>query len=195
MKLPDILRMMMAAAVLFVLPFAAHAATPVSKDEANAFYAQCMAKPDERLSPDTQNEFCACASAHMMQTMSAEDMKLAAESTPAGRVMAKKMMITVYGPCIGGPITEVAGGRCESDPRVVLADKMVRRDVVCACMADKITTWLDVSGPDTLAKVMEATPFVNDTLDTVMESGVYKKEEYEIMMDCLHDRDSIRRKK
>ena len=195
MKLPDILRMMIAAAVLFVLPFAAHAATLVGKDEANAFYTQCMAKPDERLSPDTQNEFCACASAHMMQTMSAEDMKISAENTPAGRVMMKKMMITVYGPCLGGPITEVANGQCESDPRVVLADQMVRRDVVCACMTEKVGTWLEDSGPDILAKALETTPLITEPLGPVMESGAYKKEEYEIMIDCLHDPAALRRKK
>lgn len=195
MKMIAVLRMITAVAALAVLPVWAHASTPVSKEDANAFYTQCMAKPDERMSPDTQNEFCACSSAHMMQTMSAEDLKIMAENTAAGRVMHNKMIVTVYGPCLAGPITEVAGGKCESDPRVMLADQTIRRDVVCGCMTEKISTWMDLSGPDVLMKVIQRTPFITEPIGAVMESDVYKKEEYEIMIDCLHSPQSSRSKK
>ena len=164
---------------------AVHAATPVSKEDANAFYAQCMSTPDDRLSQDTKNEFCACKSVHMMQTMSAEDVKTMRESNSAGRVMLNKALIAVHGPCLSGPIAEMHYNKCADDPRVTLAGQNIDRGAVCACMSAKVGEWLEQAGPDVMTQTIAQDPFVTDPLEPVMQSIPYKKEEYEIMLDCF----------
>lgn len=161
------------------------AAAPLGKEEANAFYGQCMKTPDDRISPDTKNEFCACKSAHMMQTMSREDYKTLQQEGSAGRVMLNKVLIAVHGPCLSTPLAEVQYNRCLDDPRVNLATQQIDRGLVCACMSQKIGEWLAQSGPDVMAQTISGNPFVTEPLEPVMESTVYKEEQYEIMLDCF----------
>jgi len=181
-----IVRLIIVAVLLAVMPWhGANAATMISKDEANAYYGQCMKSPDARMSQDTKNEFCACTAAHLMQTMSTADAKIMQQKDSAGRIMQKKMMIAVQGPCLSTPVADLHFSQCESDPRVVLANQRVDRGIVCSCMAGKISEWLEQSGPDIMTQVIEENPFVTEPMQGVMESAVYKKEEYEIMLDCL----------
>ena len=183
-----IVRLIIIAALFAVMPWLdANAATMISKDEANAYYGQCMKSPDARMSADTKNEFCACTAAHMMQTMSTSDVKIMQQNDSAGRVMKNKMMITVQGPCLSAPVSDLHFSQCESDPRVVLANQNIDRGIVCGCMATKVGEWLEQSGSDVMTQVIEENPFVTDPIQGVMESAVYKKEEYEIMLDCLEN--------
>lgn len=183
----------MALAALALCAGAAHAATPISKDEANAYYAKCVATPDERMSAQTKTDFCACTSAYMMQTMSAEDIKLMSEKTPAGRIMLSKMMVVVHGPCISAPISDLVTNQCPADPRVMLADETQDPVAICSCMAAKTDEWLEQNGPDVITRVLEENPYIVDSIGTVMQSEVYKREEYEILMDCLQAPTSIKR--
>lgn len=160
-------------------------AAPLGKDEANAFYGQCMKTPDGRISPDTQNEFCACKSAHMMQTMSQEDYKTLQHENSSGRVMLNKVLIAVHGPCLSAPLAEIQYNRCLDDPRVNLATQQIDRGQVCACMSLKIGEWLAPSGPDVMAQTISENPFVREPLEPMMEGTAYKEEEYEIMLDCF----------
>lgn len=167
------------------LSTAARAATPVSKEEANAYYAECMGTPDPRLSSGAKTEFCACKSAHVMQTMSSGDLKTMREQNSAGRVMLNKVLIAVHGPCLSGAVAELHYSKCANDPRVALAGQSIDRGAVCACMSSRIGEWLEQAGPDVMAQTIAQDPFVTDPLEPLMQSIPYKKEEYEIMLDCF----------
>lgn len=181
-----IVRLIIVAALLTALPWqAGHAATPISKEEANAYYGQCIKTPDARMSPNTKNEFCACTSAHMMQTMSAEDVKVMQQKDSAARVMTNKMMVAVQGPCISAPLEELHYAQCQNDPRIALAAQQVSPDQVCGCISARMGEWLEQAGPDVVMQTIAENPFVTDPLKPVMESTVYKQEAYEVMLDCL----------
>ena len=186
MKMSFVRLLLIAVALLAAAaPVGAYAATAISKDEANAHYAQCIKAPDARIAPDTKMEYCACTAAHMMQTMSAEDMKVVRQNDAAARVMLNKMLVAVHGPCLSAPIADMEYSKCLDDPRIALADGQLNRNAMCGCMADKVGQWLQQSGADVMAQTLTENPFVTEPLQPVIDSAPYKEEEYEIMLDCF----------
>lgn len=179
-------------AALLIMTDGAHAATMLSKEEANAYYAKCMETPDRRLSDQTKMEFCACTSAQMMQTMSAEDIQVMNQDSAAGRIMLNKMMIAVYGPCLSGPITELTAGQCEADPRIALASQTQDPNAICACVDSSTREWLDTEGPDIMNVVIAENAFITEPLAPVIESGAYRRHSYEIMMSCMQSRETFK---
>jgi hypothetical protein len=166
------------------LPSAAKA-TEISKEAANAYFGQCMGARDERMTPETQEELCACTSAHMMGKLSAEEIQIMGENTSRGRAVLNKMLIEVYGPCMAGPVTDLVTGQCATDPRIALADQTVDRTVLCGCMTERTNEWFSTAGPQIMAQALLEQPYTGDPITPVAESKVFKDETYEIMLACM----------
>ncbi|MBU0858394.1 MAG: hypothetical protein KJ667_00500 [Alphaproteobacteria bacterium] len=168
------------------LPSAAKA-TEISKETANAYFGQCMNARDERMTETTQEELCACTSAHIMGKMSAEDIQIMGENTSRGRAALNRMLIDVYGPCMAGPVTDMVNSQCDTDPRIALADQTIDRAVLCGCMAERTNEWFTTAGPEIMSKALMEQPYKGDPITPVAESKVFKDETYEIMLACVSE--------
>lgn len=165
---------------------AAFAQTKLTKDFANNFYNRCTESQDPRMSKDTQVEFCACTSASLLQKMNAEDVDMVGEDTAQGHRMYNKMMVTVYAPCMDSAVGDMAFAGCVRDPRTAMADQTLDRKQLCRCMRDRTREWFNITGSESMMRILEGkTDNAGDPLSIVMNSELYKKETYEIMMGCI----------
>jgi hypothetical protein len=172
--------------LLFCLTMAAPArATPIDKQVANSFFAKCTASRDTRMAQDTQEAFCACTAAQMMNLMTAEDIQLTGENTSQGLRALNRMLVDVYAPCMSDSVSDMAYTLCQQDPRAAIADETVGRQPLCTCMAQRTNEWFSMAGKEIMARILATAPYRSDPLSSVMESAIYKKETYEIMLGCV----------
>lgn len=161
-------------------------ATPVSKEMANNYYKNCLAKRDARMSDQTQRAFCACTSAEFMKNMSVEDIKEMYGDTSRSRTMLNRMLMTVYVPCMDGPVADMVDMQCRNDKKAALLQLQGRRSDLCNCMGQRTGEWFKSSGRDIMAKVLADNPNTYDPLTPVLESKTFQNQAFQFLMQCTH---------
>lgn len=172
--------------MLALLPQAAHA-TKISDQESANYYKACNANRSTTMAAETQDEMCACTAAQMQRAMSVEDVSIMRENTTRGRAMLNKMLLQVYGPCMGSPMADLISAECDKNPQIALADQTMDRREICGCMAERVSQWFQEEGVAIMTEVLKETPNITDPTGPVYESKVYKEAEHEIMMSCIVD--------
>lgn len=167
-------------ALTLLLPLAAHAQTPVSKETANQYFANCVkgAAPSQQMSKEGQEMMCACTAARMTQFFAMEDMKamMSADQTIA-RPAYNKMMVEVYAPCMAEPTRERYLARC--------AKTNGTNRQVCECAAGKIGNYMKNRGSELFSAILAQNGDIMDPWAALESSDVYNKYLETATRECL----------
>ena len=174
------------AAILTLVPICAFA-TPVSKEQANTYYASCVenaAKTEQRFSKPSQELFCACTAAKLTESFSIEDMQTMTDTTnPNARKALNKMIVNVYAPCMEAPTQEYHVTQCLSNPQVgrLGGDPAA----LCQCAAAGIAQHLKDHGGAMFEEILSRNPNIEDPMQALYDDPKFRSFAQAKLLKCL----------
>jgi hypothetical protein len=165
----------------FTLP--ANAQTKVSPDIANKYFTSCKSQSDPRFSAASQEMFCACTAAKMVESYSVEDMQNAQRQDEVGRAAANKLIVNVYGPCIQYPAREYHYNTCVQNPKTKILGKNVEQ--LCGCTAEKVAGHLQQNASSLFQQILAKNPTIADPMQALYDDQSFQKTVQGHLMSCL----------
>ncbi len=114
-------------------------AAPVSRDQANKYFASCTASA--KAPGEAMRDLCACTAARVATMLTAEELAVMPEKTPEGQAAMKKMLVNVYAPCTEVVAAEMFDYECVSNKQLYDLDNDFDTPAVCSCAAQKTAAW------------------------------------------------------
>ena len=171
------------AFVLFAFAASSYADTPVSKDMADKYLANCLKRTDPRLTPASQQSMCSCTAEQLQKSMTVEDMQMMARNDESGRLALNKMLLDVYAPCMSDPVKDLLVGECAKNPQVSAS----QATSVCSCVAKLTGDWYATVGRDLMAQALKDNPNVTDPISPIMDSAEFKSVEMKYVQSCMQE--------
>lgn len=165
----------------FALP--ASAQTKVSPEIANKYFENCKSQSDPRFSAASQEMFCACTAAKMVENYSQEDMQASGRQDEAGRMATNKLIINVYGPCIQYPAREYHYNTCVQNPKTKILGGNVKD--ICACTAEKVAGHLQQNASRLFSQILATNPNVLDPMQALYDDENFQQKVQSQLMSCL----------
>lgn len=173
-------------AFMALIPFTAFA-TPVSKQQANTYFASCIdnaARTEQRFSKDSQQMFCACTAARLTQFFSIEDMQTMTDTTnPNARIALNKMIVDVYAPCMEYPTKEYHLSQCLANPQVGRLGGNPQQ--LCQCAADGVAQHLKAHGSEMFQEVLTRNPNIEDPMQALYDDPKFRTFAQTKLLGCL----------
>lgn len=168
---------------MLLLASPAMAGTPIGKEQAQAFYQNCLQQPSQnQISAETQELVCACTAAHMMDHMEVEDIQKMARQAPDARTIFNKMVVNVYAPCIEYPAREYHYNECVNNPKTkTLAS---RPEALCGCMADEVASYLSQNAQPVFRDLLARNPDMQDPLGALVSDPEFTRFAQSKLMAC-----------
>lgn len=160
----------------------AHAATPISIEQANAYFEACKAQQDPRFSPKTQEIFCACTASKYMETLTVEDVVAMGEQNQNGRNATNKMIVQVYAPCMQYPTRDYHYQSCISDGKARILGNPQK---VCACAADNVANHLEANGQKLFSDILRTNPNIVDPMQALYDDAQFQSYAKSKLMGCI----------
>lgn len=132
-------------------------ATPVNRDQANEYFAQCM-KNASKESPESVRNLCACSSARVMTGITAEELAVSSQKTPEGQAAMKKMLVEVFAPCSEVIAAEMFDFECVNNKKLYELNKGFDIPSVCSCASKATAEWYQGKGKETMVEAMQRDP-------------------------------------
>lgn len=174
------------ALLSFVVIFGAgmaQAQTPVSKEIANNYFVNCKSQSDPRFSAASQEMFCACTAANMVQSYTLEDMQNASRPDEIGRAATNKLIINVYAPCIQFPAREYHFNTCIQNPQTKLLGKDPQN--LCACTAERVAGHIQQNAKAMFSQILAVNPTIADPMQALYSDKGFQKTAQAQLMACL----------
>lgn len=159
-------------------------ATAITKDIANAYYQNCMAQKDARITPEGQEALCSCTAARMTETMTVEDIQTMGRNDRQGREKLNDMLVNVYGPCMKYPVQDLVAAQCVSDPKIDMMNLRMDRGALCTCMGEQAGAWFSTKGNEMISRLLEMDPNLTDPIGPIMDSSDFKRASYNSLLAC-----------
>lgn len=169
----------------WTLAFPAYAQTPLSNETANAYYMQCMASDDPRMSDSAQDHLCSCTAVKMMSIMTGEDLAGMSREAGPGRAAYDKMLADAYAPCMQIPVEEQLYGECMND-RKIRQFALRDQSALCNCMAMKSAGTLPDEAAAMTRRALETDPQLEDVFTSLHSNPEFRKAAYNNLFSCLH---------
>lgn len=169
--------------MLLLVPSMAHAQTPVPKETANTYFANCIkgGAAAQNMSQQGHEMLCACTAARLTQFFSMEDWTAMTSQDPAvARPAYNKMTINIYAPCMGEPTRERYTARC--------AKASGAEQQICTCTADKLAFYLQNYGSSLFANILSQNPNVMDPWAALEEDPAYNAFIDKSAQECANGR-------
>lgn len=160
-----------------------NAQTKVSTDIANKYFESCKSQSDPRFSQASQEMFCACTAAKMVESYTQEDMQNAQRQDGVGRAAANKLITNVYGPCIQYPAREYHYNTCVKNPKTKLLGKNVEQ--LCSCTAEKVADYLGQNASGLFQQILVKNPTIADPMQALYDDQSFQKTVQGHLMSCL----------
>lgn len=173
--------------LLLLIPALPGHATQLNKDQANAYYKNCVAQSDPRLSQKSQEALCSCTSAMMTQQMSVEDIQTMGQNTQAGRDALNKMLLDVYAPCMQFPVEDLVATECLKDEKISMMGLKSDRRALCGCIAARTGAWLKSTGRSIMSGLIGRNANITDPISPVMDSPEFRSASYDNLVSCMGD--------
>ena len=158
------------------------AATPISKDQANAYYEACKKSPDPRFSAEVQDLFCACTASHYMTALTVEDVKTMGQQNQSGRNAMNKMILDVYAPCIQYPTRAYHYDACITDPKAKILGDPTK---LCSCAADSVASHLEKNARIMFQDILRKNPNIGDPMQTLYDDAGFQSYAKSQLMSCV----------
>ncbi|NQZ14488.1 MAG: hypothetical protein HRT94_06680 [Alphaproteobacteria bacterium] len=161
----------------------AQAQTPVSKEIANNYFINCKSQTDPRFSAASQEIFCACTAANMVQSYTLEDMQNASRPDEIGRAAANKLIINVYAPCIQFPAREYHYNSCVQNPQTKILGGDPQK--LCACTAERVAAHIQQNAQSMFSQILAVNPTIADPMQALYSDNNFQKTAQAQLMACL----------
>jgi hypothetical protein len=152
------------------------AQTPVSKDQANSYFNNCVqtaSKTEQRFSPDAQQMFCACTAARLTQFFSIEDMATMTDTTnPRARDAMNKMIVNIYAPCMEFPAQEYHMTQCMANPQVSRLPGNPQQ--LCQCASNGVAQHLKTNGAQMFQEILTRNPMIEDPMQALYDDPQFR---------------------
>lgn len=178
------------ALVLFV-PYLAAAQTPVSKETANTYYANCLSAAQtaangtpQSLSPQSQTMMCACTAARMTTNFTMEDMQTMTGQDPAAaRLAYNKMLVNVYAPCMETPTYDYYYGTCMQNPQSTQYGN--NKESICRCLGGTMALHLRQNGAQVFNELLQRNPNLTDPMGALTSDPAFETFAMQKLTACL----------
>ena len=147
-------------------------ATPIPAEKGQQYYRNCMATPDARLLPGTQDPFCQCTAKYMMQNMTMEDL---VGMKKQDRAAMNKMIIGVYSPCLEYPVHDDVYQACA---------KQGVPSATCQCLASNLGKYTATEAVRLIGGVLDKYPNAFDPLAAIKQTPEFEKQSEAIARQC-----------
>lgn len=179
--------MRLSVAVIFSLwmlcALSAHA-TPVSRDQANAYYKTCMAQPQVSIKPDSLATLCACTSARVMETMTSEDLALAGNNALETKPLRHRMLTDIYAPCTETIAADLIDVQCVNNRKLDGLQTNFDIGAVCDCAAQTGATWYQGKSQIMMREALKKNPDVTDPAQALLEHPQMKSRILNDIVSC-----------
>lgn len=168
---------------LLLLPFSAIAATPITKETAQAYYKTCLTKDAPMMSDESKDLMCSCTAAQMMENMSVEDVQdMSSQDTAIARPAANKLIIDVYAPCIEFPARDYYYTTCVENPETSSISSKPRE--LCNCMSDEVSGFLAENAQGVFADILDRNPMILDPMEALANDADFQKFAEKKLLGC-----------
>lgn len=156
---------------------AASAATPVTIEIANQYFANCVAgaKKEGTMQPQTQERYCACTALNMHKSLSQEDLATLNYQNEASRLVLNKILTEVNGPCMEYPVHDLIMKKCMTD---------LKNPAICECLSTKMGNFTAQQSRQMMPKLLAENPNLFDPLTPIMESQEFQQTQQQIALSC-----------
>lgn len=132
-------------------------AIPVSRDQANEYFAHCM-KNGKKGSPAAFGNLCACTSARVMTAISAEELAASSQKTPEGQVAQRKILTDVFAPCSELIAADMFDFECVNNKKLYELNKGFDIPSVCSCASKATAEWYKGKGTAIMTEALKRDP-------------------------------------
>lgn len=172
---------------LFVISLAAAGmahATPVNGDQANEYLTRCMGSakaPHEGL-----RVLCTCTAARVMTMLTAEELAVMPEKTPAGQAAMKKMLVDVYAPCTEVVAQEMFDFECVNNKQLAAMNKDFDMPAICGCASHKTAAWYQGKAQTYMNEALQKDPgmTIANPLGGLLNHPVVKSQNLNNLVAC-----------
>jgi len=172
---------------LLILPLTSHAQTPVTNQQANTYFTQCVtnsAATEKRFSPESQKLFCACTAARLTQYFSMEDMQTMTDpKNPNQRAALNKMIVNIYAPCMDEPTRDYHYSQCVANPQVARLGQ--NPETLCRCAADQVADYMKVHAAEQFQIILDHNPNIEDPMQALYDDPKFQSMTQSKLLGCL----------
>ena len=161
----------------------ANAQTPVSKEIANNYFENCKSQSDPRFSPASQEMFCACTAAQMVENFTIEDMQASGRQDEIGRAATNKLIVNVYAPCIQYPAREYHYNTCVQNPKTKILGSNVEQ--ICSCTSGQVAGYLAQNAQSLFKEILANNPTIADPMQALYDDAGFQKTVQGHLMSCI----------
>ena len=126
---------------------------------------------------------CACTAANIPDGMSAQDISVFQDNSPAGQQARQRMMLNVYAPCLQYPARAITNYNCMNTPE--LQGRVNNVPALCGCVADGIGQYIAANGPAVMRQSLARDPNTLDPLQALVNSNEFNQRSQSILMSCI----------
>ncbi|QQG35570.1 MAG: hypothetical protein HYS17_08555 [Micavibrio aeruginosavorus] len=174
------------SAVFLVLPLLAYpqaiGAAPATKAQANSFFESCLIGKPPFVSNDAIMTLCACYSASVMETLSAED--IANIGSPDSDPLRRKILTDIYAPCVENVIAEILRDECLNDPKVRDLEGRYNTQDICSCAAHQTHLWTEGKGKNLMTEGLQGNPAPEQPLMLILSHPLLVSQKTGNMVAC-----------
>lgn len=168
--------------------------TPVPNELAKEYYNSCMAEGTaEYITQEHLEDMCACVSTQVQQTMTVEELEILHGPDPiASERIQKKIMITVYAPCMEFTMHDVVLNTCNESQMMIDAttgwggggtDKTNK--ISCKCVAKKTTEYIAKNSQEIMIEELENDPFTLNPNSLILFSDKFRTQMQNATIECV----------
>ena len=156
----------------------------INRDEANEYFANCMSKKSDAVKVETLTTLCACTSARLMQSLTAEELHALSGKDAVAQAATHKMLTEVYAPCSETIAVDLINFECVNNEQ--LSDMNPDFDVpmVCGCSARSAAAWYQGKGKALMAEILKANPNVTDPVPALLAHPQMKNQILSNLVAC-----------
>ena len=176
--------------VIFV-PHISSAQTPVSKETANTYFANCVKAAQssansgpQSLSPQSQSMLCACTAARMTTNFTMEDMQTMTGQDPVvARVAYNRMLVNVYAPCMETPSYDYYFNTCMQNPQSTQYG--ANKESICRCLGGTMALHLRQNGAQVFYELLQRNPNLTDPMAALYNDPAFEAFVMQKLTSCL----------
>ncbi len=171
--------------LLLMFPNTSYSQTPITKESANAYFADCVQKqsPDPSFKKESQDMFCACTAARLTTSYTMEDMTATASPDPAiARPAFNKIIYDVYAPCMETPTFDYYYNTCATNPDT---SKYGNVKSICQCLGGSMAMHLRNNGQALFKDLLQRNPQMTDPMQALTSDPAFQSFAQRELTACL----------
>lgn len=159
-------------------------ATPVSRDEANQYYQNCVKQDSAATGPENMRMLCSCAAAKIVEVMTQEELQSLSPEAAQNRPVRDKMLLDVYAPCLDEIAPELFAHQCASDESLHELGDQIDVTAACGCVGERAGKWFKGKARTIISELLKTNPLLVDPVAPLMTERQVRREVTGHLVGC-----------